>query len=131
MGNCEANTYTPMHAQRGPPTPSSPAPTTDTPKQMTPNQVATQMGYAVGSFGWLPIWGIYFWCVLEYARARAVASGAEEVVIATDDERIASVARGFGASVALTDSALPSGSDRIAAAARARGSLSIGSQAYN
>lgn len=59
--------------------------------------------------------------LIQHVYDRALASGAEEVVIATDDERIARVARGFGASVALTDSALPSGSDRIADAARARG----------
>lgn len=59
--------------------------------------------------------------LIQHVYERALASGAAEVVIATDDERIASAARGFGASVALTDSALPSGSDRIAAAARARG----------
>lgn len=59
--------------------------------------------------------------MLERVYARARASGATEVVIATDDERIARVAADFGASVCLTDPALPSGTDRIAAAAAARG----------
>lgn len=58
--------------------------------------------------------------LLEHVHDRARASGAAEVVVATDDERIARVAAGFGASVCLTDPALPSGTDRIAAAARAR-----------
>jgi 3-deoxy-manno-octulosonate cytidylyltransferase (CMP-KDO synthetase) len=40
----------------------------------------------------------------------------ERVVVATDDERIASEVRRFGGDVVLTDAALPSGTDRIAAA---------------
>jgi len=52
---------------------------------------------------------------------RAQASGAREVVVAADDERIARVAEASGAAVCLTDPALPSGTDRIAAAAAARG----------
>lgn len=59
--------------------------------------------------------------MLEHVHARARDSGASEVVVATDDERIARVAAGFGASVCMTDPSLPSGTDRIAAAARARG----------
>lgn len=39
-----------------------------------------------------------------------------EIVVATDDERIASVARAAGAKVALTESGLPSGTDRVWAA---------------
>jgi 3-deoxy-manno-octulosonate cytidylyltransferase (CMP-KDO synthetase) len=45
---------------------------------------------------------------------RALASGAEEVVIATDDTRILEVAEGFGARVCLTGHHHESGSDRIA-----------------
>lgn len=59
--------------------------------------------------------------LIQHVFERAMASGAAEVVIATDDERIATVARGFGAIVCMTSPTLPSGSDRIAAAARARG----------
>lgn len=40
-----------MHTRIRAPTPSTPPETTDTPKQVTPNQVATQMGNAVGLFG--------------------------------------------------------------------------------
>lgn len=58
--------------------------------------------------------------LLEHVHDRARASGAAEVVVATDDERIARVATDFGASVCMTDPALPSGSDRVAAAAAAR-----------
>lgn len=40
-----------------------------------------------------------------------------EVIIATDDLRISATAQDFGATVILTDSALPSGTDRVAAVA--------------
>jgi 3-deoxy-manno-octulosonate cytidylyltransferase (CMP-KDO synthetase) len=38
----------------------------------------------------------------------------DPVLIAADDERLATVARGFGAEVVMTDPAHPSGSDRVA-----------------
>ncbi|HVT01750.1 MAG TPA: 3-deoxy-manno-octulosonate cytidylyltransferase [Thermoanaerobaculia bacterium] len=41
---------------------------------------------------------------------------AAHIYVATDDERIASHVRGFGGSVVMTASELPSGTDRIAAA---------------
>jgi 3-deoxy-manno-octulosonate cytidylyltransferase (CMP-KDO synthetase) len=41
-------------------------------------------------------------------------SGAQQVIVATDDERIARVARGFGAEVRMTASTLASGTDRVA-----------------
>jgi 3-deoxy-manno-octulosonate cytidylyltransferase (CMP-KDO synthetase) len=41
-------------------------------------------------------------------------SGAHQVIVATDDERIAHVARGFGAEVRMTASTLASGTDRVA-----------------
>jgi 3-deoxy-manno-octulosonate cytidylyltransferase (CMP-KDO synthetase) len=44
------------------------------------------------------------------------AQGVDRVVVATDDDRIASAVRGFGGEAVLTDSALPSGTDRTAAA---------------
>jgi 3-deoxy-manno-octulosonate cytidylyltransferase (CMP-KDO synthetase) len=60
-------------------------------------------------------------CVVE----RACASGADEVLVATDDARIAAVVtdpRRAGASIAvMTDPDLPSGTDRVAAVAAARG----------
>jgi 3-deoxy-manno-octulosonate cytidylyltransferase (CMP-KDO synthetase) len=44
-------------------------------------------------------------------------SGAQQVIVATDDERIARAARGFGAEVRMTASTLASGTDRVAAVA--------------
>ena len=44
------------------------------------------------------------------------AAGVDEVLVATDDERIRAVVEGFGGKVAMTDPDLPSGTDRVAAA---------------
>jgi 3-deoxy-manno-octulosonate cytidylyltransferase (CMP-KDO synthetase) len=54
-----------------------------------------------------------------WERARRVA-GVDELVIATDDERIEAVARAFGARVELTSPECASGSDRVAEVARRR-----------
>jgi len=59
--------------------------------------------------------------MLQWVHERASAAGAAEVLIATDDARIASAARGFGAAVAMTAATHPSGTDRIAQAASDRG----------
>lgn len=55
--------------------------------------------------------------VWERCREAGLASG---VVIATDDDRIAEAARGFGAEVAMTRSDHPSGTDRLAEVAGQR-----------
>ena len=56
---------------------------------------------------------------------QAAASNADQVLVATDDERIAAAVhdpRGRSSSIAvMTDAALPSGTDRVAAVARRRG----------
>lgn len=49
---------------------------------------------------------------------KALSSGAEEVIVATDDARIEEVARDFGAKVCITSSKHASGSDRLAEVAR-------------
>jgi 3-deoxy-manno-octulosonate cytidylyltransferase (CMP-KDO synthetase) len=51
----------------------------------------------------------------------ALASGAAEVVIATDDERIRDACGREGADVAMTDATHPTGTDRIAEVASTRG----------
>jgi len=52
---------------------------------------------------------------------RAAASGAQEVIIATDDGRIAEAARSFGAPAQLTRADHPSGTDRLQEVAAALG----------
>lgn len=59
--------------------------------------------------------------MLQWVHGNALACGAAEVLVATDDERIADVARGFGARVALTSPQHVSGTDRIAEAASVAG----------
>ncbi len=59
--------------------------------------------------------------MLQWVHERARSSHAAQVLVATDDERIASAARGFGAEVAMTARTHVSGTDRIAEVAAARG----------
>ena len=58
--------------------------------------------------------------MIQWVYERARASSAREVIIATDDERIADAARGFGAEVMMTAASHASGTDRIAEVARRR-----------
>lgn len=59
--------------------------------------------------------------MLQHTWERACASEADEVVIATDDERIRDAAEGFGASVCMTADTHRSGTDRIQEVCRLRG----------
>ena len=59
-----------------------------------------------------------------WERARA-AKGLDELVIATDDDRIAEAARGFGAVVEMTSPECASGTDRVAEVARRRPNAEI------
>ncbi|MET0087928.1 MAG: 3-deoxy-manno-octulosonate cytidylyltransferase [Sedimenticola sp.] len=52
--------------------------------------------------------------MIQHVYERAQASGAEEVVIATDDDRIAEAAAAFGDEVCMTSDQHCSGTDRIA-----------------
>lgn len=52
--------------------------------------------------------------MIEHVYRKALLSGAQEVIIATDDERIRSVAEDFGAVVCMTAEQHPSGTDRLA-----------------
>ena len=56
--------------------------------------------------------------MVEWVYRQTVKSGASEVIVATDDERIAAACRGFGARVELTSTGHASGTDRIAELAR-------------
>lgn len=59
--------------------------------------------------------------MIAHVHDRALASGADEVVIATDDERIRAVAEAFGARVCMTSPEHASGTDRIAEVAQQLG----------
>lgn len=52
--------------------------------------------------------------MLQHVYERGCESSADEVVVATDDERIASAAEGFGATVCMTADHHQSGTERIA-----------------
>lgn len=56
--------------------------------------------------------------MLQHVHERAQESGADEVIIATDDERIAGAAAGFGAKVRMTSPEHRSGTDRLAEVSR-------------
>ena len=55
--------------------------------------------------------------MIQHVYERALESGAQRVIVATDDGRIAEAARGFGAEVVMTGSQHRSGSERLAEAA--------------
>ena len=59
--------------------------------------------------------------MLLHVHERGIESGAVEVVIATDDDRIAEVAESFGAKVCMTSAEHKSGTDRLAEVAFAKG----------
>jgi 3-deoxy-manno-octulosonate cytidylyltransferase (CMP-KDO synthetase) len=58
--------------------------------------------------------------LVQWVYERARAAGATEVLIATDDERIAAAARAFGAEAVMTAASHASGTDRIAEVAASR-----------
>ncbi len=51
--------------------------------------------------------------MIEWVCRAATASGAAEVIVATDDRRIVDAVEAFGGRALMTDSAHPSGTDRI------------------
>ena len=59
--------------------------------------------------------------MLEHVYRRACQSGAREVIIATDDARIADAAEGFGAEVCMTADSHNSGTERLAEVVSLRG----------
>lgn len=59
--------------------------------------------------------------MIVHVHRLALRSGASEVVVATDDERIRQACAGAGADVEMTDGAHASGTDRIAEVATRRG----------
>jgi 3-deoxy-manno-octulosonate cytidylyltransferase (CMP-KDO synthetase) len=61
--------------------------------------------------------------MIQHVWERAKESGASEVIVATDDARIAAVVRDFGGDVAITRVDHPSGTDRLQEVAQQRGWL--------
>jgi len=59
--------------------------------------------------------------MIRHVHRLALASGAAEVIIATDDERVRAACAGFGAAVEMTSAGHASGTDRIAEVAARRG----------
>jgi 3-deoxy-manno-octulosonate cytidylyltransferase (CMP-KDO synthetase) len=59
--------------------------------------------------------------LIRHVYERACESGARRVVVATDDERVRDACAGFGAEVCMTAAQHPSGTDRLAEAARSLG----------
>ncbi len=59
--------------------------------------------------------------MIQHVHERAIESGAEDVVIATDDKRISEVAKAFGANVCMTSPDHHSGTERLAEAVVALG----------
>lgn len=52
--------------------------------------------------------------MVQWVYERAIASGAEQVIVATDDERIVTAVQSFGGEVTLTSKEHTSGTERIA-----------------
>ncbi len=52
--------------------------------------------------------------MVQHVYERASESGAAQVVVATDDQRIADVVRGFGGDMVMTDASHRSGTERLA-----------------
>jgi len=82
--------------------------------------------YAAQRFPGKPLVKLWGKPMVQHVWERAsAAKGLDELVIATDDERIAETARGFGAQVVITSSSCTSGTDRVAEVSRKRPVASI------
>jgi 3-deoxy-manno-octulosonate cytidylyltransferase (CMP-KDO synthetase) len=82
--------------------------------------------YAASRFPGKPLEILWGKPMLRHVWERAnAASGIDELVIATDDERIAAVARGWGAAAEMTSPGCTSGTDRVAEVARRKPAAEI------
>lgn len=87
--------------------------------------------YASTRFPGKPLAKLWGKPIIQHVHNNALSTNLfDEVIIATDDERIAGVAKGFGAVVVMTDPKLASGTDRIAKVAESldRGSIILNIQ---
>lgn len=87
---------------------------------MTAFKVAIPARYASSRLPGKPLIDLAGKPMIQHVYERALQSGAEEVVIATDDQRIFDSAETFGAEVCMTSSDHHSGSDRLAELAELR-----------
>lgn len=87
---------------------------------MTAFKVAIPARYASSRLPGKPLIDLAGKPMIQHVYERALKSGAEEVVIATDDQRIFDAAESFGAEVCMTSSDHHSGSDRLAELAELR-----------
>jgi 3-deoxy-manno-octulosonate cytidylyltransferase (CMP-KDO synthetase) len=90
---------------------------------MTDFRVVIPARYASQRLPGKPLLDIAGRPMVQHVYERALASGAAQVVVATDDARIDSAVRGFGGEVCMTSADHASGTDRIAEVA-ARGGWS-------
>lgn len=81
-------------------------------------RVAIPARYAASRLPGKPLREIHGRPLLEYVYRQALASGADEVVVATDDERVRIASEGFGATVVMTSPDHSTGTDRLAETAR-------------
>lgn len=87
---------------------------------MSPFHVVIPARFTSSRFPGKPLAMLAGRTVLEHVWRRARQSQAVDVIIATDDERIALAARALGADVQLTGTHHRSGTDRVAEVAKAR-----------
>jgi 3-deoxy-manno-octulosonate cytidylyltransferase (CMP-KDO synthetase) len=69
--------------------------------------------YASSRFPGKPLAELQGRPMIQHVYERACESEADRIFVATDDQRIADVARGFGAEVCMTSPDHPSGTDRL------------------
>ena len=85
----------------------------------TPVAVIIPARYASSRFPGKPLALLAGKPMIQYVWEKAIASSADVVAVATDDERIAAAVEKFGGKAIMTSPDHPSGTDRIAEAARA------------
>ena len=69
--------------------------------------------YASSRFPGKPLADLQGRPMIQHVYERACESEADRILVATDDQRIADVAKGFGAEVCMTSPDHPSGTDRL------------------
>ena len=85
----------------------------------TPVAVIIPARYASSRFPGKPLAMLAGKPMIQHVWEKAIASSADAVAVATDDERIAAAVEKFGGTAIMTSPDHPSGTDRIAEAARA------------